>query len=164
MSNQAEQLKDLTVVVADTGDVDAIKRLKPQDATTNPSLIFKAATMSQYAKLVDDAIAYGKGDLEVVMVRCFLRLNWKYLLLCFHSFRVRELPQVSHDTSEIHFGMLTNICPTPHSSTKKNIIGQTCRQLWSGNYQDCSWIRFHGSGCSFVVRHRSDPSQSPSYY
>ena len=69
MPTQAEQLKELTVVVADTGDVDAIKRLKPQDATTNPSLIYKAATMEQYAKLVDDAVAYGKGDLEVVMVR-----------------------------------------------------------------------------------------------
>lgn len=67
MATQAEQLKELTVVVADTGDVEAIKRLKPQDATTNPSLIYKAATMSQYAKLVDDAVAYGKGDLEVVM-------------------------------------------------------------------------------------------------
>jgi len=67
MTTQAEQLKELTVVVADTGDVEAIKRLKPQDATTNPSLIYKAATMSQYAKLVDDAVAYGKGDLEVVM-------------------------------------------------------------------------------------------------
>jgi len=72
MPNQAEQLKDLTVVVADTGDVDAIKRLKPQDATTNPSLIFKAAQMKQYAKLVDDAISYGKGDLEVVMVSIFV--------------------------------------------------------------------------------------------
>ena len=69
MANQAELLKELTVVVADTGDVDAIKRLKPQDATTNPSLIFKAATMSQYAKLVDDAVAYGKGDVATVMVR-----------------------------------------------------------------------------------------------
>lgn len=67
MATQAEQLKELTVVVADTGDVDAIKRLKPQDATTNPSLIYKAATMSQYAKLVDDAVAYGKGDLATVM-------------------------------------------------------------------------------------------------
>lgn len=56
-------------MVADTGDVDAIKRLKPQDATTNPSLIYKAATMPQYAKLVDDAVAYGKGDLATVMVR-----------------------------------------------------------------------------------------------
>ena len=68
MANQAEQLKELTVVVADTGDVEAIKRLKPQDATTNPSLIYKAAKMSQYAKLVDDAVAYGKGDLATVMV------------------------------------------------------------------------------------------------
>ena len=67
MANQVEQLKEITVIVADTGDVDAIKRLKPQDATTNPSLIFKAATMAQYAKLVDDAVAYGKGDLETVM-------------------------------------------------------------------------------------------------
>jgi transaldolase len=68
MPNQYEQLKDFTVCVADSGDVEAIKRLKPQDATTNPSLIYKAAQMSQYAKLVDDAIAYGKGDIEVVMV------------------------------------------------------------------------------------------------
>jgi transaldolase len=69
MATQAEQLKELTVVVADTGDVDAIKRLKPQDATTNPSLIYKAATMSQYAKLVDDAVAYGNGDIATVMAR-----------------------------------------------------------------------------------------------
>ena len=68
MTNQAEQLKEYTIVVADTGDVDAIKRLKPQDATTNPSLIYKAAQMEQYASLIDDAVAYGKGDLAVTMV------------------------------------------------------------------------------------------------
>jgi len=68
MPNQYESLKEHTLVVADTGDVDAIKRLKPQDATTNPSLIYKAAGMPQYAKLIDDAIAYGKGDLAVIMV------------------------------------------------------------------------------------------------
>lgn len=55
-------------MVADTGDVDAIKRLKPQDATTNPSLIYKAAIMPQYSPLVDDAIKYGDGDLSKVMV------------------------------------------------------------------------------------------------
>ena len=71
MATQLEQLKELTVVVADTGDVEAIRRLKPHDATTNPSLIYAAATMSQYAKLVDDAVAYGKGDLSTVMVREF---------------------------------------------------------------------------------------------
>ena len=72
MPNQYEQLKEFTICVVDTGDVDAIKRLQPQDATTNPSLIFKAAQMEQYSKLVDDAIAYGNGDVALVMVRFFL--------------------------------------------------------------------------------------------
>jgi len=72
MPNQYEALKEHTIVVADTGDVDAIKRLKPQDATTNPSLIFKAASMPQYSNLIDDAIAYGKGDLATIMVRTVL--------------------------------------------------------------------------------------------
>jgi len=65
--NQYEQLKKYTICVADTGDVDAIERLKPQDATTNPSLIYKAAQMPKYKKLIDDAISYGKGDLSIVM-------------------------------------------------------------------------------------------------
>ena len=68
MSTQLDQLKEYTIVVADTGDVNAIKRLKPQDATSNPSLIYKAATMKEYASLVDDAVAYGKGDLGLIMV------------------------------------------------------------------------------------------------
>jgi transaldolase len=67
--NQLEQLKEHTIVVADTGDVDAIKRLQPHDATTNPSLIYKAAQMEQYSKLVDDAVEFGKGDIIAVMVR-----------------------------------------------------------------------------------------------
>jgi len=75
MSNQYEQLKEYTIVVADTGDVEAIKRLQPQDATTNPSLIYKAAGMSQYEKLIDDAIEYGKGDLAVIMVRSQSRMR-----------------------------------------------------------------------------------------
>eukprot|EP00543_Licmophora_paradoxa_P010960 CAMPEP_0202476578 /NCGR_PEP_ID=MMETSP1360-20130828/93496_1 /ASSEMBLY_ACC=CAM_ASM_000848 /TAXON_ID=515479 /ORGANISM="Licmophora paradoxa, Strain CCMP2313" /LENGTH=316 /DNA_ID=CAMNT_0049103791 /DNA_START=89 /DNA_END=1039 /DNA_ORIENTATION=- len=67
MTTQFEQLKEHTIVVADTGDVDAIKRLKPQDATTNPSLIYKAAVMPEYSKLVDDAVSYGKEDLGLIM-------------------------------------------------------------------------------------------------
>jgi hypothetical protein len=68
--NQYEQLKKYTIVVADTGDIAAIERLKPHDATTNPSLIYKAAQMPQYAHLITDAIQYRKGDLKVAMVRC----------------------------------------------------------------------------------------------
>ncbi|XP_071974289.1 transaldolase [Engystomops pustulosus] len=55
-----EQLKSHTVVVADTGDFNAIDEYKPQDATTNPSLILAAAQMPEYQQLVDDAIQYGK--------------------------------------------------------------------------------------------------------
>ncbi|MBX7120658.1 MAG: transaldolase [Opitutaceae bacterium] len=56
MANQLEQLKKVTTVVADTGDFGAIKRFAPQDATTNPSLILKAAGMPEYSHLVDKAI------------------------------------------------------------------------------------------------------------
>ena len=60
--NQLDALREFTVVVADTGDIDAIKQYQPQDATTNPSLILSAAALPQYAPLIDEAIAYGKAQ------------------------------------------------------------------------------------------------------
>ncbi len=60
MSNKLEQLRKLTTVVADTGEIDAIKKYQPQDATTNPSLILKAAQIAEYAPLIDAAIEYAK--------------------------------------------------------------------------------------------------------
>ena len=72
--NQVEQLKRITTIVADTGDIEAIRKFKPQDATTNPSLIFKAATMPAYANLVDDAIKNGNGNLATTMVSWY---HWK---------------------------------------------------------------------------------------
>ena len=60
MTNQLDSLRELTVVVADTGDIDAIRQYKPEDATTNPSLILSAAALPQYAPLIDEAITYGK--------------------------------------------------------------------------------------------------------
>ena len=58
--NQLEALKAMTIVVADTGDIEAIRQYQPEDATTNPSLILSAAALPQYAPLIDNAIAYGK--------------------------------------------------------------------------------------------------------
>ncbi len=49
MSNKLEQLRKLTTVVADTGDIEAISKYTPEDATTNPSLILKAAQIAEYA-------------------------------------------------------------------------------------------------------------------
>src|SRR5262245_26593287 len=56
--NLLESLKRHTTVVADTGDIDAINQYKPQDATTNPSLIYQAAQKPEYAELLDDAIQF----------------------------------------------------------------------------------------------------------
>ena len=58
--NKLEQLRTMTTVVADTGDFEAIAEYKPQDATTNPSLIYKAAQMPQYRELVEDAVLFGQ--------------------------------------------------------------------------------------------------------
>ncbi len=57
-----QQLSEMTIVVADTGDINAIRKFKPRDATTNPSLIMAAAQMSEYTSLVDDALAWAKKD------------------------------------------------------------------------------------------------------
>ncbi len=51
-----QQLREMTVVVADTGDIEAIEQAKPQDATTNPSLITAAAQMPQYQSIVDETL------------------------------------------------------------------------------------------------------------
>ena len=62
MSTQLDQLKQLTKVVADTGDFESMKAYKPQDATTNPSLILAAASKPEYAHLVEKAVADRKNS------------------------------------------------------------------------------------------------------
>ena len=62
MTTQLDSLRQMTIVVADTGDIDAIKKYQPQDATTNPSLILSASALPQYAPLIDEAVAYAKAQ------------------------------------------------------------------------------------------------------
>jgi transaldolase len=59
--NLLDQLRSMTVVVADTGDIESIARLQPRDATTNPSLLLKASQMPQYRGLMDDALSYAQS-------------------------------------------------------------------------------------------------------
>lgn len=75
MTNKLQQLKQYSDVVADTGDIEAIKKYEPLDATTNPSLLYKAAQMEQYAPLVKDALASTSsiaeaGDKLAVAIGC----------------------------------------------------------------------------------------------
>lgn len=62
LNTKLESLSTHTVIVADTGDIEAIKKYKPTDATTNPSLILKAASMEQYKALVTEAVDYVKKN------------------------------------------------------------------------------------------------------
>jgi transaldolase len=59
MPSKLDQLKAITTVVADTGDIEAIRKFAPQDATTNPTLILRAAQMPRYAHLIDEAVVWG---------------------------------------------------------------------------------------------------------
>jgi len=73
-----EKLKQYTVVVADTGDIESIAKYQPRDATTNPSLIYAAAQMPAYQKLVEDAIAYAEEhvkDRKAQVELCLDRLS-----------------------------------------------------------------------------------------
>lgn len=64
MPSTLEQLREFSTVVADTGDFKVMAEFKPTDATTNPSLILQAAQKPQYAKIIDEAVKQGDGDLE----------------------------------------------------------------------------------------------------
>ncbi len=60
MTDQLSQLKAMTTVVADTGDIEAIAKFQPQDATTNPSLLLKAASLPNYQQLLKTAVEWAK--------------------------------------------------------------------------------------------------------
>lgn len=86
MKNKLDQLKKFTTVVSDTGEFEAIKKYHPTDATTNPSLIFKAASLPQYQFLIQEAISYGKkkgqtseSRLEHAMDKVFVNFGLEIL-------------------------------------------------------------------------------------
>jgi transaldolase len=72
MASQLDSLKAHSLVVADTGDVDAVARWKPQDATTNPSLLLASAQDPRYRGLVDEALERGKRDAEAALEWLFV--------------------------------------------------------------------------------------------
>jgi len=58
--NQLHLLKKMSTIVADTSDIESIKKYKPQDATTNPSIILKSVNSKSYNHLIEKAIKYAK--------------------------------------------------------------------------------------------------------
>jgi transaldolase len=77
MSSKLEQLRQMTVVVADTGDIEAIRALRPVDCTTNPTLLLKAVALPALAGVFDEALAWGRkqnAELRAVVPRVADRL------------------------------------------------------------------------------------------
>jgi transaldolase len=77
MPSKLDQLRAMTVVVADTGDIEAVRRLKPQDCTTNPTLLLKAVESPASGHLVEEALAWGRrqgGAREAVVAAVCDRL------------------------------------------------------------------------------------------
>jgi len=84
--NRLQQLQQMTTIVADTGEIDEIKKYKPTDATTNPSLILKASQKPEYKKLVEDAVKWGKSkgkdkkeQLELIITKIFVNFGVEIL-------------------------------------------------------------------------------------
>lgn len=79
--SKLEQLKQYTTVVADTGDLDAIARLKPYDATTNPSLLLKAASLPRYEEHLQAAFSGANGDIGLACDRFAVAVGGEILKL-----------------------------------------------------------------------------------
>src|SRR2546427_11889039 len=79
MATQLESLRKHSVVVADTGDIDAVARWKPQDATTNPSLLLASAADPRYRPLLERAMAQAGGGPALSMDCLFVQFRREVL-------------------------------------------------------------------------------------
>lgn len=101
MTTHLESLKQHSIVVADTGDVESIARLKPQDATTNPSLLLKSAQDARYRPLLDAALAQAKAageDLHGAIDRLFVAFGCEILKHVPGRVSTEVDPRLSFDT------------------------------------------------------------------
>jgi transaldolase len=98
--NQLQALKQFTTVVADTGDFKQLDAFKPQDATTNPSLILKAVQKADYAPLLKDTVAQFRGRaLDEVMDRLLVRFGCEILSIIPGRVSTEVDARLSFDTS-----------------------------------------------------------------
>lgn len=101
MTTHLESLKQHSIVVADTGDIESIARLKPQDATTNPSLLLKSAQDARYRPLLDGALAQAKAageDLHGAIDRLFVAFGCEILKHVPGRVSTEVDPRLSFDT------------------------------------------------------------------
>ena len=101
MTSKLEQLKQFTTVVADNGDFEAIARVKPQDATTNPSLLLKAASIPAYAKLLDACVQDCNGDVGLASDRFAVAVGQEILKVVPGRISTEVDARLSFDTDAV---------------------------------------------------------------
>jgi transaldolase len=137
-----KQLSEMTTIVADTGDINSIKKFKPQDATTNPSLIMAAAQMPEYSAVVDGALAWAKKDAagdgtkEAIVRRAIDRLSVEFGLRILEIVAGRVSTEVdarlSFDTQKTIDKARTLIKQYEAASTSRERVLIKIASTWEG--------------------------------
>ena len=140
--NLLEQLRQYTVVVADTGDIEAMEKFRPQDATTNPSLITAAAQLPQYQPIVDDVLKDARNELgDGATDRDVANLAFQRLAIAFGKKILAIVPgrvstevdaRLSYDTQATIAQARAIIAQYDHAGIGRNRILVKIASTWEG--------------------------------
>ena len=142
MPNLLEQLRQYTVVVADTGDIEAMEKFRPQDATTNPSLITAAAQLPQYQPIVDSVLVEARNELgEGATDPAVANLAFQRLAIAFGKKILAIVPgrvstevdaRLSYDTQATIAQARKIIAEYDHAGIGRNRILVKIASTWEG--------------------------------
>lgn len=149
--NSLEQLREHSVVVADTGDFELIAKYKPTDATTNPSLILQAATKPQYAKIIEKAVELGKGNLEDTMDLVFVLFGCEILKLIPGRVSTEVDARLSFDVKRSVAKALKLIKLYEEQGVKKERILIKLATTWEGIQAAKILENEHGIHCNMTL-------------
>lgn len=150
--NKLDQLKKVTTVVADTGDINSIKQYQPQDATTNPSLILKAAQITEYQHLIDDAKKNAPVDKDLTLTLDQVAVNFGVEIL-------REIPgristevdaRLSFDTEATVKRAQRIIALYKKQGVERERILIKIAATWEG-IQACEQLQAQGINCNLTL-------------
>lgn len=157
MDNKLDQLKALTTVVCDTGDIHSIQKYQPTDATTNPSLIFAAAQEEQYQYLIDDAIRFGmsktsdeKRMMRIIMSRLFVNFGVEILKIVPGRVSTEVDARLSFDTIGSVQKATTLISMYENAGVDRNRVLIKLASTWEG-VQAARYLEKEGIHCNMTL-------------
>ena len=124
-----QQLRTMTTIVADTGDLAAIARLKPIDATTNPSLITKAMTQPDNQSMLSETMSRHHGDVDAVIDALTIQVGCDILALIEGRVSTEVDARLSYDTGATIGLRRAMAARSPVSATMVVIVRNCCNAL-----------------------------------